>query len=165
MNRKAQQFANRGSSPKHASRCRNVPARLVVSRIDRISDTRLGFESHDERMQELAPRNSIRAGICKERGRDRRSRMDVVHRRRVVIFENVPADSVDQRGVKRIEAFRPRKQACRRAARIGQQSFDRGLHGRLPAAPYGAAYEIEKSALRFTSDVAGNAFSLGGHDI
>ena len=60
--------------------------------------------------------------------------MDVVHRRRVVVFENVAADAVDDGRIERIESLRPRKKARRGLSGERLQGADRLIDCRFAAA-------------------------------
>ena len=104
--RQTEQLADRGRRAEHAGRPGDVPAGIVVRRIDRVAHARFGFEAENERQQEVAAGHVIRAGVCEQRRGHRRGRMDVVLRRGVVVVVHVRADAVHQRGVQRVEALR-----------------------------------------------------------
>src|SRR5262249_35999947 len=146
-----------GSSEDSCGRC-NVPAGIVVCRINSVSDARFRFESHDEGVEKLSPSCAVCACIREQCRRDRRGWMDVIHRRRVVVFIHMAADAVDHRGEKRIEPLPTRKQVCRGLTGKRRKCAYCCVHCRLPAAADRASNEIQQSTLRFVYNIAGNLF-------
>ena len=91
--------------------------------------------------------------------------MDVIHGRRVVVFEHVPADAIDHGRIKRIEPFGTSEQqgAALAGERVQRPNgcFDR----RFTAPADGAADKIEKRSLGFVYNIGGNLFIPAGDDV
>ena len=162
---KVEELSDRGCGSKHSSGCGDVPAGLVVRRVYRISDPRLCFESHDVGVEEVFSGGAIGARISQQSRCDWRRRVDVVLRHRIVVFEHVSADAVDNGREKRIEALAPRQQLRRSLAGERSQGPYGRFDGRLAAAAHGASNEIEQRALGFVYNIAGNLFEPAGYNV
>ena len=115
--RQADQFADSDRGTEHAGRSGDVPADVVMRGINGVADARFGFESEDERVHEIAAADFVGAGISEERRGHRRTGVNIILRRGVVVIVDMGADAVHQRGVQRIDAFGASENACGRAGR------------------------------------------------
>ena len=103
--RQADQLADGDCGAEYARRTGDVPADVVVRGINRVPDPRLGFKSQDERVHKIAATYLIRTGVGKQRRCYRRTWMNVILGRGVVVVVHVRADAVHQRSVQRINAL------------------------------------------------------------
>ena len=91
--------------------------------------------------------------------------MDVVHRRRIIVFVNVAADAIDHGGEKRIEALRPRQKTRCRFARERLQRLDGSIDCRLTASTNSTPDEIQKRAFGFMNHIRRKIFKTTRNDI
>ena len=91
--------------------------------------------------------------------------MDVIHGRRVVVFEHMSADTVDHGCIKGIEPFGPCEQQG--AALAGERvQRTNGCFDRWFAVPADrAADKIQKRPLGFMYNIAGNLFIPARDDV
>ena len=102
------------------------------------------------------PLTRIRTGMSKDCRSDGRRRVDIVLGHRVIVFEDMRADAIDQRRMQRIHSFRPGQKAGRGLPEIRLESLERSLDCRLLASSNRTADVIEQSAARLMPHIFGN---------
>ena len=132
----------------------DVPAEVVVRRVDAVGDARRRLEAVDERLHEVAAAHRVDAGVGEERRGDRRRRVAVVLRRRVVVVVDVRADAVHQRRVQRVEPLVAAEHVGRGCARERPERADGGVHRLVARAAHRAAHEVDQRAARFAQHLA-----------
>jgi hypothetical protein len=65
LNGKAEQLADRRRGAEHSGGSGDVPASVVVRRIDRVPDARLSLETQDKRFHKFAAPHGVCAGVSK----------------------------------------------------------------------------------------------------
>jgi hypothetical protein len=120
----------------------DVPAPAVMRRHHRVADPAFGFDAEDQRMQQIGAGDLAQFGQREQAGHHRRRRMD--HRRqvRIVVFEHIGADRVQEGGVQRVRPLVAADDARLRRAEIGPEHMRCQAHRLVLAAAQRAADEI-----------------------
>ena len=133
-----------------------MPSHVVMRRIHRVRDARFRLEPEDERVDEIASADPVRAGVGKERRRHGRRGMAVVARRRVVVVVDVRADAVDERREQRIDALTPRDGLrIRRTGKLLERA-KRDVDGRMCAAANRTSNDVDDGTQRFMTHIGRN---------
>ena len=148
----AEQPARRRGGAEHARRAGDVPADVVVRRIDGVADAALGLHAQDEGVQEIraADRRAFRER--EDGGRDRAARVDDGLQMRVVEVEGVRGDAVHQRREHDVEPVAAPEHG--RLARPGElvERRERALHRLVARAADRAAHPVQERARRLVPD-------------
>src|SRR6185295_10795359 len=100
-----QYLAGGSRSAEYAGRARDVPATVVVPRIDGEPDAARGFEADDQRIQEIASRGRHALGESERGGADDTAGVDQRRGMRVAEGKHVGAHAVDECCVREVELF------------------------------------------------------------
>ena len=84
-----EQLADGRGRAEHAGGAGDVPADIVVVRIDRVADPALGLDAEHQRVQEILARHRLHFRQREDGGGDRPGRMDDRLQMRVVVVEDV----------------------------------------------------------------------------
>ncbi len=158
LNGQAEQLSDCRRRAKHAGRRRDVPSRFVVGWIDGIADSRLGFKTEKERMNEVFPCDTVCSGICEQRGSKGWARMNVVLWQCVVVFKDVRSHAIHERRMQRIHSLSPGQNTGGRLSEIWLHCAQQNLDGGLAASSHGTANVVQKRAAGFVMDVFRNVF-------
>ena len=94
-----QKLADGNSRAKHAGRSGNVPADIVMVRIDGIADSAFGFHAQHEGVEEILSRHGLHYRQRDDCRSDRPCRMDNGFQVRVVAINDVAGYAVDRRSI------------------------------------------------------------------
>src|SRR6478609_399227 len=126
-----------------------MPSRFVMRWINGVTHSSFCLETEKECVNKVATTDAMAARAGKDRRSHGRRRMDIVLRHRIVVFVDVRADAVDQRGIQRIHAFGSCENSCRRLAEIRRQRSKRRLNSRFATATYGTADVVQQCTTSF----------------
>ncbi len=146
-----QQPAHRGRRAEHPGGSGDVPAHVVVRRIDRVADPALDLGPQDEGVKERVPGNRRVLGEREQRRGDRAGRVNDRSQMCVVEVERVRRHAVEQRGVEDVEAFVPTEHGRLRRSREGRERSDGALYGVMVRGPDRATEPVEDRPLGFAS--------------
>ncbi len=145
----AKQPARRGRCPEHPGGSGDVPADVIVRRIDRVADSALDLGSQDESVNERFPGDRPVLGEREQRRCNRAGRVNDGLEMRIVEVERVRCHAVEQRRVEDVEAFAPTQHGRLRRSREERQRSDGALRRIVVRGPDRAAEPVEDRSLGF----------------
>ena len=159
------QLADGRGRAEHAGGAGDVPADIVMVRIDRVADPALGLDAEHQRVEEILARDRLHLRQREDRRGDRTGGMDDRLQMGVVIVEDVARHAVDEGGVHDVEPLAPAEQ--RGLLRPGErpERRDRDIDRLVMRAADGDADPVQQRAHAFLAHIGRQVVITRGDEI